>query len=78
MTYSPDNPPPDDGDADVDGSTKDDFLILSASVRGVDIMEICSPPRLAEVGRKYWLGAGESLDLKSGWDLSDRGEQRRA
>ena len=41
-------------------------------------MEIYSPPRVAEVCRKYWLDPGEGLDLKSGWDFSDRGEQRRA
>ena len=76
--YSPDNPPPDDGDVDADGSTREDLLILSAIIRGVDIMEIDSPPRVTEVCRKYWLEPGESLDLKSGWDLSDRCEQQQA
>ena len=41
-------------------------------------MEIYLPPRVTEVCRKYWLKPGESLDLKTGWDLSDRNEQRRA
>ena len=65
-------------DESVDGSTHEDLLILSASMRGADIMEIYSPPRVTEVCRKYWLEPSESLDLKSGWDLSDRGEQQRA
>ena len=71
MSYGPDTPPPDGGDADGDGSTHEDLRILSAIIRGVDIMELYSPPRVAEVCRKYWLEPGESLDLKSGWDLSD-------
>ena len=78
MSYSPDNPPPDSGDADAGSTTHEDLLILSAIVRGVDIMEVYSPPRVTEVCRKYWLEPGESLDLKSGWDLSDRREQQRA
>ena len=41
-------------------------------------MEIYSPPRVAEVCHKYGLEPGESLDLKSGWDLSNRSEQNRA
>ena len=61
MSYSPDSPPPtaDDGDADDDGSTHDNSLILSAIVRGVDIMEIYSPPRVTDVCRKYRLEPGE-------------------
>ena len=41
-------------------------------------MEIYSLPRVTEVCRKYVLEPGESLDLKTGWDLSNRNEQRRA
>ena len=74
-SYGPDNPP---GDDDGDGSTHEDLIILSAIIRGVDIMEIYSPPRVTEVCRKYVLEPGESLDLKTGWDLSSRSEQRRA
>ena len=78
MSYSPDNPPPGSGSADGDGSMHEDRLILSALVRGVDIMEIYSPSRVTEVCREYGLEPGESLDSKSGWDLSDRREQQRA
>ena len=77
-SYGPGNLPADaDGD-DGSGSTREDLLILSAILRGVDIMEIYSPPSVTEVCRKYWLGPGESLYLKTGWDRSDRNEQRRA
>ena len=62
----PENPPPDDGDADGVVSTHEDLLILSAIVRGVDITEIYSPPRVTEMCRMYWLETGESRDLKSG------------
>ena len=51
---------------------------MSALVWGVDIMESYSPQRVAEGGRKYMLEPNESLDLKSGRDLSSRGEQERA
>ena len=78
MSYSPDDPPPDGGDGDAGSSTHEDILIMSAIARGVDIMEIYAPLRVTEVCRKYWLEPGESLDFKSGWDLSDRREQQRA
>ena len=41
-------------------------------------MEIYSPPREIDMCRKYVLEPGESLDLKTRWDLSNRNEQRRA
>ena len=78
MSYRPDNPPPGGGAAHADGSTHEDLLISSAIVRGVDIMEIYSPPRVTDVCRKYWLEPGASLDFKSRWDRSDRREQQRA
>ena len=74
-SFGPDSPPDDDDGAE---STHEDLLILSAVLRGVDIMEIYSPPRVTEVCRKYSLEPGESLNLETRWDLSDRGEQRRA
>ena len=74
-SYGPDNPPT---EGDGDESTHEDLLILSAILRGFDIMEIHSPPRFTEVCKKYVHEPGESLDLKTGWDLSDRREQRRA
>ena len=45
MSYGPDTPPPDGGDADGDGSTHEDLRILSPIIRGVDIMELYSPPK---------------------------------
>ena len=77
-SYGPGNPPAGSDGDDGDGSTREDLLILSAILRGVDIMKIDSPPRVTEVCKEYWLEPGESLDLKTGWDLSSRSEQRRA
>ena len=51
---------------DGDGSTREDLLILSAILWGVDIMEIYSLPMVTEVCKKYWLEPGESLHLKTG------------
>ena len=58
MSYGPANPAPDDGDVDGDGSTHEDPLILSAIVRGVDIMEICSPRE----SRKFAASIGLTLE----------------
>ena len=64
--YGPGNPPAEDDGDDGRGSTRDDLLILSAIIRGVDIMDIYSPPRVTEVCRKYGLEPGESLDSTAG------------
>lgn len=68
----------DNDDDDDTPSTREGLRILSAVLRGVDVMEVYSPPRVVEVCRKYWLEPCEGLDLKTGWDLSKKGEQRRA
>ena len=54
---------------------KEDKKILAAIIRGVDIMEIYSPVRVAGVAARYNLQPGESIDLRTGWDLS-KPEQR--
>ena len=41
------------------------FAFCSVFIRGVDIMEVDSPPRVAEMYRKYCLEPGDSLDLKT-------------
>ena len=53
-SYGPGIPPAEDDGDDGSGSTREDLLILSAILRGVDIMEIYSPLRVTEVCRKYW------------------------
>ena len=79
-SYGHDAPPPSRPESQHDGaeSTHEDLRILSALLRGVDVMEIDSPPRVAEACHKYMLDPGESPDLQTGWDLSDRSEQNGA
>ena len=49
--------------------------IISGVLRGVSITEICSPPRITEVCRKYGLTPGMSFDIRNGFDLSDKSVQ---
>ena len=65
-------------DSNVSDSADDELRILSAVLRNVDICEVYSPKRVAEVCGKYGLTAGDSFDLVTGWDLSDRRQQQRA
>ena len=44
--------------------------ILSAVLRGVDITEVYSPQRVVGVCYKNQLSKGDSLDLRTGFDLS--------
>jgi hypothetical protein len=46
-----------------------DRKILSSSIMGVDITEIYSPERVAQVAGKFGLVSGSSMDLTNGWDL---------
>ena len=64
--------------ADVPNDDDIKLKILSAIIRGVDIVEVFSPRRVAKVCSKYSLQPGESFDLITGWDLSDPSQQRRA
>ena len=45
---------------------------------GCDVMEVYSPVRVAEVCKKHGLVAGQSLDLRTGWDLTDPEHQKKA
>ena len=51
--------------------------ILSSVLRGVDITEVYSPQRVVEVCHKYQMIKGDSLDLRTGVDLSDPAVQQR-
>jgi len=44
----------------------------------IDIAEVFSPPRLAPAASKAGLQGGWSMDLSTGWDLSDREQQAKA
>ncbi len=47
-----------------------DRKILSSSIMGVDITEIYSPERVAQVARQFGLVSGSSMDLTNGWDFN--------
>ena len=48
---------------------EEDIAILSAVLKGVDITEIYSPERVTKLCRQYGLIAGDSFDLRDGYDL---------
>ena len=60
-------------DDDHDG----DMRILSAILRGADIVEVFSPERVTKVCAKYKLMPGDSFDLRNGYDLADKNVQRK-
>ena len=43
--------------------------ILSAAIMGVEITEIYSPERVANVAKKFGLVSRSSMDLTNGWDF---------
>jgi len=59
-------------DGDIGMLNEIDRKILSSSIMGVDITEIYSPERVAQVARKFGLVSGSSMDLTNGWDFQPR------
>ena len=55
-----------------------DKKILSASILGVDITEVYSPERVAQVAKKFGLVSGSSMDLTNGWDFGREDHERLA
>ena len=47
------------------------FGILAAALQDVDITEVSSPQKATKLCAKYGLMAGDSFDLRDGYDLSD-------
>ena len=47
-----------------------DRKIIAAAILGVDITEVYSPERVAQVAKRYGLTAGTSMDLTTGWDFN--------
>ena len=54
---------------DIDSLNSEDLNVLDKIVKGVDIMEVYSPERVAKLVVKFGLVAGASLDLTNGYDL---------
>ena len=55
-----------------------DRKILTAAIICVDITEVFSPERVAQVARKFGLSAGSSMGLTKGWDFNREGHKREA
>ena len=55
-----------------------DFSVLDHIVKGVDLMEIYSPKRVAELAVKFGLVVGASLLLTNGYDFDKKDDQERA
>ena len=52
--------------------------ILSACIRGVDVMELYSPERINKVCHEFGLRKGSSLDLRTGWNFEEESHRRAA
>jgi hypothetical protein len=52
--------------------------IIAATILGVDITEVYSPERVAEVARRYGLVAGSSMDLTTGFDFTKESDRQLA
>ena len=54
-----------------------DMKILAKVLMGVDVMEIFSPERVTQVCHEHNLEPGDSIDLRTGYDLSKVSVQRQ-
>ena len=50
--------------------------IRAAAIMGVDITDVFSPERVAQVAKQFGLTAGSSMNLTNGWD-SNRDDHKR-
>ena len=57
--------------------SEDSKIIVSKILRGVDVTEVYSQPRIAAACMEVGLIGGSSLDLRTGWDLSKPVQQRK-
>ena len=63
-------------DEQQDADMTTDRQIVSAMLRNVDLTEVFSPARVVEACRKHGLVAGDSFDLRTGYDLANETTQR--
>ena len=62
----------------LDSMIEIDRKILAAAILGVDITEVYSPERVANVAQRFGLRAGLSFDLTNGWDFNIEEHRRKA
>ena len=53
-----------------------DRHIISAMLRNVDLTEVFSPARVVEACKRHGLVAGDSFDLRTGYDLTNETTQK--
>jgi hypothetical protein len=47
-------------------------------VRGLDVAELYSVPKVMKEAEKFGLSVGETMDLRQGWDFSKEADRDRA
>ena len=62
-------------DGSLSGLNEVDRKIRAAAIMGVDITEVFSPERVAQVAKQFGLIAGSSMDITNGWDFN-RGDHK--
>ena len=78
VSYQSDGPQSTIDEQMLDSLNSVDRRIIAASLMGVDITEVFSPERVAQVARRYGLVAGTSFDLTNGWDFTLEDHKRKA
>ena len=68
----------DTDDMTLSGLNEIDRKILASVILGVDITEVFSPERVAQVARRFGLTSGSSMDLTNGWDFNREDHRRKA
>ena len=56
----------------------EDKKIIAMVIRGVDVTEVFSPPRVATACAKLGMTPGSSMDLTTGWDFTKVADRNRA
>ena len=55
-----------------------DARMIMLMMKGADVTEVFSQPRIAAMASRMGLTPGRSLDLKTGWDFSKRSDRKKA
>ena len=65
-------------DGTFDGLNKVDRKALSAAMLCVDVTEVHSPERVAQVAKRFGLSTGPSMDLTNSWNFNRNDHKRQA
>ena len=78
VSYQSEGPPSTIDEQLLDSLNTVDRRIMAATLMGVDITEVFSPERVAQVARRFSLVAGTSFDLTHGWAFTLEDRKRKA